>query len=262
MNVVDDATKTTLSLIGKEETTELSMRLLWAWINKYGIPEALYVDHKNVFKTDRKPTIEEQLRGEVPLTQFSRACQKLGIQIITANSPQAKGRVERNHGVYQDRLVKEFRLKKISAIDKANELLSCGFVDNINAKFAVSAADPQDRHQPLKKKTDLEAIFSFEYGRTIANDYTVRFDNRFFQITKQSALPAAGAKLTVQKRLDGSIHLIYKGRGVEFVEITREVQSQPVIDQRKPKKSTAHMPPADHPWRHANRPKQSVGATR
>ena len=112
MNMVDDATKTTLSLIDKEETIEISMRLLWAWIDKYGIPEALYVDRKNVFVTDREPTIEEQLKGEEPLTHFGRSCQKLGIQIICANSPQAKGRVERNHGVYQDRLVKSSGSKR------------------------------------------------------------------------------------------------------------------------------------------------------
>jgi len=88
MNMVDDATKTTLSLMDKEETTEVSMRLLLAWIDKYGIPETLYVDRKNVFVTDREPTLEEQLKGETPLTHFGRACKKLGIQIIIANSPQ------------------------------------------------------------------------------------------------------------------------------------------------------------------------------
>ena len=87
MNMVDDATKTTLSLMDKEETTEVSMRLLLAWIDKYGIPETLYVDRKNVFVTDREPTLEEQLKGETPLTHFGRACKKLGIQIIIANSP-------------------------------------------------------------------------------------------------------------------------------------------------------------------------------
>lgn len=260
MNMVDDATTTTLSLMDKQETTEISMRLLMAWIDKYGVPEALYVDHKNVFVTDREPTIEEQLRGETPLTHFGRSCHKLGIRIICANSPQAKGRVERNHGVYQDRLVKEFRLKGIDTIDEANELLRQGFVDNLNTKFAKAPADPKDRHRPVEKKTDLAAVFSFEYVRSIGNDYTVRFEGQVFQITKQSALPPARAKLTVQKRLDGSFHLIYQNRELEFVESAKEAQAQPVIEETRPKKSMARMPAADHPWRNQKWGKQLIGA--
>ena len=262
MNMVDDATKTTLSLMDKGETVYVSMRLLWDWIDKYGIPEALYVDHKNIFKTDREPTLQEQLRGEIPLTHFGRAAQKLGIQIICANSPQAKGRVERNHGVYQDRLVKEFRLKGTDTIDEANKLPASGFVDKLNSKFAVAPAEPKDRHRPVDKNTDLAAIFCYEYRRNINNDYTVRFKGRVFQIAKQSALPPTRAKLTVQKRLDDSIHLIYQDRELEFVEISKEAQPQPVIEQEMPKKSTAHMPTVDHPWRRQQWRKQLIGATR
>lgn len=263
MNMVDDATKTTLSLMDEEETTEVSLRLLMAWIDKYGMPEALYVDKKNVFVTDREPTLEEQLKGEVPLTHFGRACQKLGIEIITANSPQAKGRVERNHGIYQDRLVKEFRLKGISAIDQANQLLTRGFIDKLNSKFAIAPANPKDYHRPVDKKTDLESIFSFEYERTVTNDFTVRFDNRVFQITKQTALPQARAKLLVQKRLDGSIHLIYQGQAVEFVETDKDIQdSRNVLPkQARPKKSIPNIPAADHPWRCKWSNKQLARAT-
>lgn len=262
MNMVDDATKTTLSLMDKGETVYISMRLLWDWIDKYGIPEALYVDHKNIFKTDREPTLQEQLRGEIPLTHFGRACDKLGIQIICANSPQAKGRVERNHGVYQDRLVKEFRLKGTDTIDGANKLLASGFVDKLNSKFAIAPAEPKDRHRPVEKNTDLAAIFCYEYQRNINNDYTVRFKGRVFQIAKQSALPPTRAKLTVQKRLDDSIHLVYQDCELEFVEIFKETQSQPAIEQKRPTKSTAHMPPTDHPWRRQKFGKQLIGATR
>jgi hypothetical protein len=102
MNMVDDATGTTMSQMAEEETTEAALRLLWRWIEKYGIPMALYCDRKSVYMTDREPTIEEQLAGKVPMSQFGRVCERLGIEIITAYSSQAKGRVERNHGVYQD----------------------------------------------------------------------------------------------------------------------------------------------------------------
>ena len=95
MDMVDDATGNTQALISEEETIVAAMKVLWVWVERYGIPKALYVDWKNVYVTQREPTLEEQLAGEFPLTQFGRACQKLGIEIITANSPQAKGRVER-----------------------------------------------------------------------------------------------------------------------------------------------------------------------
>lgn len=261
MNMVDDATKTTLSLIDKEETTDLAMRLLWAWIEHYGIPEALYVDKKTVFVANREPTIEEQLKGVEPLTQFGRACDKLGIRIICANSPQAKGRVERNHGVYQDRLVKELRLKNISTIDKANVLLENGFVDKLNSKFTISPADPADRHRPINKKTDLANIFCFEFERRVENDFTLRFKGRRLQITKQTPLPPAKSKITAQQHLDGSIHLIYQDCELEFIEISQQIQTQEVVEEVKPKKSTAHIPPPEHPWRRGNRSKQLVGAT-
>jgi hypothetical protein len=123
MKMVDDATGTTLAIMGEQETTEAAMRLLWAWIELYGIPQSLYCDRKNAFVLDRDPTIKEQLSGVLPVSPFQFACQRLGVEVIVAHSPQAKGRVERNHGVYQDRFVKELRLAGISSIQQANQFL-------------------------------------------------------------------------------------------------------------------------------------------
>jgi len=106
MELVDDATGNTLSLMDTAETTALAMRTLWWWIDRFGVPRALYTDKKNIYVSDRQPTVEEQVAGEEPLTPFGKICQNLGIEIIAANSPQAKGRVERKHGVYQDRFLK------------------------------------------------------------------------------------------------------------------------------------------------------------
>ena len=113
MNMVDDATGRRFGLLFEQETTEAAMRTLWGWIRRYGVPQALYVDSKTVFRTDREPTPEEQLKGEKPLTAFGQACRKLGIELIYAGSPQAKGRVERSHGTDQDRLIKELELEEI-----------------------------------------------------------------------------------------------------------------------------------------------------
>lgn len=130
MNMVDDATSVTLSLMAEEETTEAAMTLLWKWIETFGIPASLYTDRKNVYVVDEKTALRASLEGEERLTQFGRACQKLGIRIITAHSPQAKGRVERSNRTYQDRLIKEMRLAGIEDIDSANEFLYGGFLEN------------------------------------------------------------------------------------------------------------------------------------
>ena len=227
MNMVDDATKTTLARMEAQETSEAAMRLLWAWILRYGIPMSLYTDQKNVFVTDREPTLEEQLGGQQPLTAFGRACQKLGVEIITAYSPQAKGRVERSHGVFQDRLVKELRLQGIRSIPRANKLLEGGFLQQLNRKFAIPPRDPQDAHVPLLPGVDLRAIFCFETTRTVSNDWVVRHNNRWYQLDREARrrlrLPA---KVTVADWLDGSVHILAKRSELPYSEITDQILKQ------------------------------------
>lgn len=255
MNMVDDATGTTLARIGPEETTKGAMEVLWAWAEKYGIPKALYVDRKNVYITDREPTLEEQLSGETPLTQFGKACQKLGIEIITAYSPQAKGRVERNHGVYQDRLVKELRLAGIEDIQSANTFVA-NYVDTLNTKFAVDPRSPADFHRPVPAGLDLRNVFCREESRKVGNDWVVRYRNRFFQISRQSNLPPARRTITVQEHLDGSIHLIYRGQQVMFAEIEARPKPAPVPPLSQPRKT--YIPPPDHPWRRWRNPNKET----
>jgi len=250
LDMVDDATGKTLSLMSEEETTVAAMWVLWAWVERYGIPKALYVDWKNVYITQREPTLEEQLSGELPLTQFGRACKKLGIEILAANSPQAKGRVERKHGVYQNRWVKELRLEGIQDIEGANQLLG-GFAESLNAKFAVEPRSSADFHRPMPQDMDLRSVFCLEEQRTVGNDWVVRYKNRFFQIEYQSNLPQARRKVMVQEHLDGTIHLVYRDREVLFIEIN-ELPRKPSIprqNQQIPGLRKKYIPPANHPWR-------------
>ena len=135
MDMVDDATSQTQAGLGKEETIWAATQVLRSWIEKHGVPRALYTDWKNVYK--RKATPAEQLRGKVPVTQFGRMCQKLGIRVIAASSPQAKGRVERIHGVHQDRLIKKLRRKKIGSYEAANEYLEKEYLPEHNRRFAL-----------------------------------------------------------------------------------------------------------------------------
>ncbi len=229
MNLVDDATGTTLSYMAKEETTEAAMRVLWAWVNRYGIPAAIYCDQKNVYITDRQPTLEEQLADVYPLTAFGEACRKLGIEIITAYSPQAKGRVERNHGVYQDRFVKEMRLRGVRSITEANAMLEGGFFDGLNRRFARQPTSKADYHVPVGE-TDLRAVFCYEVQRSVARDWVVQNDCRRFQITREARpRPRPGAKVTVAQWLDGSVHLLVKGKEIPFVELEPQAGREQVL---------------------------------
>lgn len=249
MDMVDDATGKTVALLSEGETIVAAMKVLWAWVGRYGIPKAIYVDWKNIYVTKREPTVEEQLAGELPLTQFGRACQKLGVEIITASSPQAKGRVERKHGVYQDRWVKELRLAGIKDIERANQSLR-GFIEKLNARFAVEPRSPADFHRPVPQGMDLKHVFCLEQSRTVGNDWVVRYRNRLFQIVSQSNLPPSGRKVMVQEHLDGTVRIVYRDRKVLFTEI-KELPRRPMVTQQQlnyePKRR--YIPPPDHPWR-------------
>lgn len=250
LNMIDDAQGTVFALLDREETIHLAMRTLWGWIERYGIPKALYVDHKNVYITPREPTRDEELRGERPLTHFGKACEKLGIQIIGAHSPQAKGRVERSNGVHQDRLVKEFQLAGIQDPETANNFLIDTYVDAHNERFAVAAKSTIDFHRPVPKGLDLRTVFCIEQERQVNNDWTVRSHNRYFQILKaHTGVPRPGEKLTVSEWLDGSIHLLYKGRALPYKELA-ERPVKPVPPKARPKRPRKkYIPKPDHPWR-------------
>jgi transposase len=252
MNLVDDATGTTLSFMAEEETTEAAMRVLWRWVERYGIPRAIYLDRKSVYVAMREPTYEEQLAGIEPLTAFGVACQKLGIELIRAYSPQAKGRVERSHGVYQDRLVPELRLKGITDIAGANALLENSFIDGLNTKFAKPPRDPKDAHRRLSRRQKLEDVFCIDEKRTVSNDWCIRHENRHYQIAKLNApLPRPGEKVTVRRWLDGSLYLLYKEHRLTYTEIEapEPASGKGKAKRRAPKKATKTKPAENHPWR-------------
>ena len=253
MNMVDDAQGTTLSLMASAETTEVAMRVLWAWIERYGIPRELYTDRKNVFVTERAPTLEEQLAGEAPLTAFGKACKRLGIHIITAHSPQAKGRVERSHGVYQDRFVKELRLRDITTLEGANLLLQEGFCDMLNAKFAQPPRERSDYHRRLPKGVDLAEIFVHEETRRVSNDWTFSYRNRAYQIhANNRPLPKPKDEIIVRTRLDGAVAIVYRNKALNYSGIEKpppKVNKHTARVQQAPKPRPLAKPSRKHPWR-------------
>jgi hypothetical protein len=186
MDLVDDATNRTLARLGKEETIWAAAGALRAWIERYGVPLALYVDWKNLYR--RAATAKERMRGEEPVTQFGRMCGKLGIELIAASSPQAKGRVERIHGTHQDRLVKKLRRKQIRSHTEANAYLEAEYLAEHNGRFGRVAARPEDYHRRAPGKTALDRIFRLESERTISEDWVVCYDNRFCSWSRRAGI--------------------------------------------------------------------------
>ena len=232
LNMVDDATGRTLSLMATGETLEIVMRTLWQWIARYGIPKALYTDRKNIFKSDREPTLEEQLAGEKPMTAFERACTTLGIEIIRAHSPQAKGRVERNHAVYQDRFLKELTFRNITTIEEANHLLQGTFCDHLNAKFAKLPREKADYHRKLPKGLKLEEVFVHEQHRRVSNDWTLSYENTAYQIHADNRpLPKPKDTVVVRTSLEGTMSILFRGKKLRFdrANTLPPLQPKPVL---------------------------------
>lgn len=249
MNLVDDATGTTLAALGAQETIWTAAGVLRRWIEQYGVPVALYTDWKTVYV--KEATEQQLLRGEVAETQFGRMCKRLGIGIITANSPQAKGRVERNHGTHQDRLVKKLRRKKIGNYETANEFLKSEYLPDHNRRFAYAAASPEDYHHATPSKAALDEVFRLETDRVIGNDWVVRYGNRFLQVTRHGThLAPAKSKVVVCEWEDGRVEIRYREQKVlweEIAERPKRVQVDRAGPATRPHASTAPAP--SHPWK-------------
>lgn len=212
MNLVDDATGITLSLLAKEETTEAALQILKKWIKRYGVPNEIYVDLKTVYVSPQRKSEDGEQLNEA-FTHFSKACEKLGITLIKAYSPQAKGRVERSHAVYQDRFVKELKLRGIKTLSEANKLLDDEFIDELNQKFAKVAANEANAHRDISGYGDLDQIFCWEYKRVVQQDWTVSLLGQRYQIGEMKPLIIRPRqKVICRKHLDGSVSLWNKGQ--------------------------------------------------
>lgn len=258
MVMVDDATGTKLARFYEQETTFAAMEMLKLWAGRYGVPCALYTDRKDVYVLCEKDARRATERGEEPLTQFGKACARLGVKVIAAHSPQAKGRVERANGMLQDRLVKQLALHNIKTIEEANAFLEGGYMDKLNEKFARPPASKANYHRAKPEERELFEALSAEDTRTVANDWTVRHGNKSYQILAGNTnLPPAKGQVTVQKRLDGSLHILYRGMEVAYEEITekpKETALQQTAMAPKPfRRKSRWVPPENHPWRLAAR---------
>src|SRR5438876_330286 len=255
MHMVDDATGTVLCQFSAGETTWAAAHLLRAWIERYGVPRALYTDWKNVYV--RLPNVQERLRGEAAVTQFGQMCAKLGIRIIAASSPQAKGRVERAHGTHQDRLIKKLRLAGIANYTEANRFLEEHYISEHNRRYARPAAAQADYHRRRPTARQLDEVFWLEEERTVSEDWVVRYKNHLLQLERQMKHWApAKSRVVVRENEAGEIAIHYRGQQLRFRELVPA--STTMSEERGAAPSSA--PPSPKPTVAAGRPHRSPAA--
>jgi len=238
MVVIDDASNITFARLYRAETTEAAFDAFGRWIKKYGIPRSVYVDRHGIYRDEEHP--------EKP-TQFGRAMRELGVELICARSPQAKGRVERRNAVFQDRLVKELRLRNISDLEQANALLEKWFLKDLNTRYALPPRHSADLHRPLARDVVLEELLCVQEERVVGQDWCVRWRNQWLQIQAGKASAGlAGQRVMVKALAGGTLRLTSKGQPIGY----RLLASRPVAAKPKPLivNNKSWKPAADHPW--------------
>lgn len=221
LNMVDDATGTTMAQMASGETTEVVLRTLWLWIKRYGIPKAVYVDLKSVYISPcglKRKAIESEERET--WSEFERVCQELDIKVVKAYSPQAKGRVERNHSVYQDRFVKELALKSITCHEDANQFLLKYYLPKINKKLAQPASSDKDAHRSAEAYGSIEQILCWKETRQVKNDYTIQFHNEHYQVMRHEGMTLRPkSKVEVHRHLSGRLSLWHDCRRLKYSKL-------------------------------------------
>lgn len=248
---IDDADSEVLARFDEHEGVEPTFNFWRDYIDRFGKPDSIYVDKFSTYSMNHK------LAKENPdtLTQFERAMKELNIGIIHAHSPQAKGRVEKLFKTLQDRLIKELRLNDISAIKEANEFLEKVFLPKFNAKFMVVARSKTNLHKKLneQEKKKLDSIFSRQYEKVVMNDFTISHKKKCYQLEKvQPATICKQDKVVIEERMDQSIQFRLRGKYLNYrllPEKPKKINEAKNNLQWVIPKSTAHTPPANHPWR-------------
>ena len=213
------------------------------YIKKYGIPVSIYLDKHSTYKSTKKPSIEDELNNVEPLSQFARAVTELGVDIIYANSPQAKGRIERLFNTSQDRLIKEMRLMGIKTIEGSNKFMP-QYLPIYAKKFAIKPANDTDMHRPVPEGLDLDKILCLKTKHTLRNDFTIAHNGKLYQVEDN----VRAKEVIVEERINGSMLITYKDTNLRFKEITtrpKKKQKESTLCLSKKK----YIPPKDHPWR-------------
>jgi hypothetical protein len=246
MGYIDDATSKFHGTFHKYEGTLPAMISLDRYIQKHGIPRSIYLDKHATYKNNRLKVQEEQIfKDPQDLTQFGRACSQLGIKLIHAHSPQAKGRIERVFETLQDRLVKELRLAKAKTIQEANAALGT-YLDTFNEKFMVEAKSKGDLHRQIHRGVNLKEILSVQNQRAVRNDRTVLHENKWYQITS----PTGAKTAVIHEYWDGRLKIRCGTKIMDYRAIEgpapRPIPSWPTRSGHAHNQAT---PKKNHPWK-------------
>jgi transposase len=265
---IDDATnEVPYALFRYQEDAAGYFELMQAISQSHGLPLAVYADRHTIFKSPAKATIEQQLSGELPRSQFGRLMHELAIESISALSPQAKGRVERLFGTLQDRLVKELREAQVSTLEEANRVL-WSYLPAFNARFALPATHTDSAYRSWPADLQPEQVFSFKHQRTVTSDNTISFDGKKLQIPPgPKRISYARARVDVHQYLDGRLAICYKDEvlivyqpasqdPVRVGKFTPAILPEPTSpgpephrEASMPKPREPYKPAPDHPWR-------------
>lgn len=245
MGVIDDATNTVEARFYDHEGTLPALESFRRWVQRYGIPASVYLDKHTTYRSPRQPSLEEQLQGlERSQSQFQRAMSELGVEVIHAHSPAAKGRIERLFGTFQDRLIKEMRLAQVTSLAAANRFLE-HYLPLYNQRFRVEPAQATDLHRRLPRQLDLDGVLCIKMQRRLNADSTVVHQGKIYLVEQR----LQAQSVTVEQRLDGSLHLRHQGRSLGYRELParpRKAQAPATPIQAKPR---SYRPAMDHPWR-------------
>lgn len=246
MVMIDDASGRVFARFYEKETLLAAFDVFGRYAARYGLPVSLYVDRAGTYRSDKEPTLEQELAGERPLTQFGRAMTGVDVELILANSPQAKGRVERCNGTLQDRLVKAMRLAGVNDIASANRLLDDSFLASFNDRFAVPPAEAGDAHRA--PAVDLDEVLCEHHERRVGRDWCVQWRGTLLQIDRgHEALSLAGKAVTLRQLPDGEVRVTWQGQRLSWQRLAqrpRRAKPKPTIVNNK-----RWTPPASHPWK-------------
>ena len=243
MAYIDDASSRVYARFYEYEGTIPAMDSFTRYVMQYGVPLAIYADKHTTYQSPASPSVEEQLAGVMPMSQFGRALGELGVELIPAHSPQAKGRVERLFKTFQDRVIKEMRLADVSTLDAANQFLK-GYLPIYNRRFAVQPAQAADLHRPRPASRDLDRSLCLKTTRCLRRDWTVAHHGHLYQVRTN----VRATHVIVEERVDGTMRITHHGRPLDYHAIPARPErvAEPPKAQvpRRPVKPTLA-----HPWR-------------
>lgn len=254
MGYIDDATGKVFGRFYEYEGTIPAMDSFRQYVRKNGIPMSVYLDKHMTYKSPAEPSIEDELNGTQPMSEFERAMKELGVKVIHAHSPQAKGRIERWFNTLQDRLVKEMRLKGISTIEQANIFLK-EYLLVYDKKFSVKPRKEENFHREIPNEMKLDQILCIKTERKLKNDFTISYEGKLYQILEKTN----AKKVWVIEQTNGKMKVMYKEESLKFKEITwrpEKAQKKPLV--LIPENKFKYVPPPDHSWRNFKFSKQTI----